>query len=275
MKRSLAPIIFQTSIGNKHITKLSDGFYPNLDPKKHYYTKFNNSYIDNLRTDKGSYDFNKIQETNCLQDGDITPGKPLMIAFDYNANINWVVTGQTVGKEMRTLSSFYVKHEKKIRALMEYWIEYYRYIVDRDVVFYYDETALDAAYADEEAESFADIIINMLRNNDWNVTEKYIGKPQRHVFKHQFIDDGLTGRKYLFPRFNQPNNEALVMALESAGVKRGRKGFEKNKSAEKNKETADDPLELRTDGTDAWDTLYLGANLWPHTSGTMPPTHFG
>ena len=36
-------------------------------------------------------------------------------------------------------------------------------------------------------------------------------------------------------------------------------GFRKNKSTEKNPESEEDLLEYRTDGTDAFDTLILGA----------------
>ena len=50
-------------------------------------------------------------------------------------------------------------------------------------------------------------------------------------------------------------------------MKIGRNGFEKDKSGEKLAETEEDLLEHRTDGTDAWDTLFIGMNLFPFTSG--------
>ena len=46
--------------------------------------------------------------------------------------------------------------------------------------------------------------------------------------------------------------------MENTGVRVGRNGFEKDKSKEKYVETEVDPLELRTDGTDAFDSLFIG-----------------
>lgn len=43
----------------------------------------------------------------------------------------------------------------------------------------------------------------------------------------------------------------------------GRLGFCKNKSDEKNPETEEDLLEHRIDGTDAFDTLYIGCEKFP------------
>lgn len=54
-----------------------------------------------------------------------------------------------------------------------------------------------------------------------------------------------------------------ILAVQSAGVKRGRNGFCKNKSTEKNPESEEDLLEHRTDGTDAFDTLYIGCEKFP------------
>ena len=60
------------------------------------------------------------------------------------------------------------------------------------------------------------------------------------------------------PTFVKQNNEDLILAIQSAGVERGRNGFCKNKSTEKYPESEKDLLEHRTDGTDAFDTLYIG-----------------
>ena len=77
--------------------------------------------------------------------------------------------------------------------------------------------------------------------------------------------------KYLFPVFNKGNNESLLPAMETTGIKIGPTGFKKDKSGEKLPETEEDPLELRTDGTDAWDDLFIGLNFFPQsTNGVLP-----
>ena len=68
-------------------------------------------------------------------------------------------------------------------------------------------------------------------------------------------------RPRLLPFFNRSDNEDLILAVQSVGVSNGRNGFRKDKSGEK---LAEDLLEHRTDGTDAFDTLYIGAEKFPY-----------
>jgi len=269
MKRELTPIIFHTAIMNRKIGRIVNGFYANLGIK-HYYDAFNNTYLNNLRTNAGSFDLDNFKNLSCLQDSDINADVPLHIALDYNANINWIVTGQPLEKELRTLKSMFVKNQEKLRALLTNWCDYYEYNKKKEVVYYFDSTALDKAYADEQAESFRDIVISTLTKRNWTVYDEYIGQPMKHNLKHQYIDDALTGRKYLFPMFNRSNNEFLLPAMENTGIRVGRNGFEKDKSGEKYQETEEDLLEMRTDGTDAWDTFFIGCNFFPViTSGRV------
>lgn len=65
------------------------------------------------------------------------------------------------------------------------------------------------------------------------------------------------------PYFNRQNNDDLILAIQSAGVERGRNGFRKNNSMEKQTVSEEDLLEHRTDGTDAFDTLYIGCEKFP------------
>ena len=65
------------------------------------------------------------------------------------------------------------------------------------------------------------------------------------------------------PFFNRQNNDDLILAVQSAGVTRGRNGFRKDKGGEKLAETEEDLLQHRTDGTDAFDTLYIGCEKFP------------
>ena len=50
-------------------------------------------------------------------------------------------------------------------------------------------------------------------------------------------------------------------------MSRGRNGFHKDKSGEKLPESEESLLERRTDGTDAFDTLYIGCEKFPQSSG--------
>jgi hypothetical protein len=78
-----------------------------------------------------------------------------------------------------------------------------------------------------------------------------------------YIDSALKGDpQYLFPQFNLMNNEYLKIALEQTGVRQGRNGFEKDKSVEKTLDTPENPDEIKTHITDAFDTLFVGCNFY-------------
>lgn len=256
MKRDLPPLVFQTSILCKKIRNQRDNFYAALSESLHYYDAFDNSYLDSLN-------FNyKDKDNNCMQDADLDRSRPISIAFDYNANINWLVAGQRQGSKMLTLKSFYVKYERKIRELVRDFCHYYRYQENKTVIYYFDNTALGTNYA-VGSDDFAQVICEEYERQGWTVIRTHIGNPVPHVDKHRMIHLALKGQKYLFPMFNKPNNEALLLALENTGIRISTRGFQKDKSGEKLAESEEDMLEHRTDGTDAWDTLFLGMNKFP------------
>ena len=67
------------------------------------------------------------------------------------------------------------------------------------------------------------------------------------------------------PFFNRQNNDDLILAIQVAGVTRGRNGFRKDKGGEKLAESEEDLLEHRTDGTDAFDTHFIGCEKFPQS----------
>lgn len=283
MKRDLPPIVFAISILNLKQAKSNDGFYSNLDIENiHGYIPDDCPAIENsmtrrtastihggqqIDTEYETPDFGELQKLkDCTLDGDVVDSLPLYISMDYNANINWVVTGQLYRRDnqecLNVLSSMFVKNERKLRELMGDWHHYYRPKMGkcRDVVYFYDSTAKFRGYAIEGMEDFKDVVINTLTHFGWNVRPIDMGAPMAHEMKYKDINESLAGVAYPAIRINRDNNEALIVALQTAEVSIGYKGFRKNKSGEKLSEDADDAvrLEYRTDGTDAFDSLFLG-----------------
>ena len=257
MKRDLTPLTFQTSILCQKIGIAKDGFYSNLR-QRHFYDASNFDYLD-------SFHLEPINSLDSRADADHNPDAPLCIAFDYNANINWLITAQPYRNQLRVLKSFFVKFERKLPELINDFTNYYLLTQrNKTVVFYYDATALGSNYAVNE-QDFRWVIVNQLQKNGWFVIEQYLGAPMKHDEKYLLINQGLAGRNKLMPIFNRQNNEDLILALQTAGVARGRNGFKKDKAGEKLAETEEDLLEHRTDGTDAFDTLYIGCEKFPHT----------
>ncbi len=283
MKRDLPPIVFAISILNMKQAKSNDGFYSNLDIENvHGYIPDDCPAIESAMTIKTastvhggqqidiSYetpDFAELQKVkDCTLDGDVVGSLPLYISMDYNANINWVVTGQLYRRDnqecLNVLSSMFVKNERKLKELMADWHHYYKPKMkhSREVVYFYDSTAKFRGYAVEGMEDFKDVVINELIRYGWNVRAVDMGSPMAHEMKYKDINESLAGLAYPAIRFNRDNNEALIVAMQTAEVSIGYKGFRKNKSGEKLSEDADDAvrLEYRTDGTDAFDSLYNG-----------------
>lgn len=293
MKRDLPPIVFSISILGMKQTKSNDGFYSNLDiDNVHGYIDEDCPAIDDsfrlktastisggqqIDTDYETPDFGALQDLkDCTRDGDVVDSLPLYIACDYNANINWMVTGQLYPRDgveaLNVISSMYVKNERKLRELCQDWCRYYapHRAKNNNVTFFYDSTAKFRVYA-VQSEDFKDIVISELTRFGWAVNAIDMGRPMEHEQKYKDINESLAGATYPAIRFNRENNEALIVALETAEVSIGYKGFRKDKSGEKLSEEADDAvrLEYRTDGTDAFDSLFLGCKYFLYHMGGM------
>ena len=266
MKRDLTPKTFQTSILCQRIGIAKDGFYSSMK-ESHKYNASDFAYLDSL-----GYDFNPSL-LDCRADADVNPHAPICIGMDYNANINWIVAGQPNGKRLNIIKSFYVKFERKIPALIEDFCRYYANHQNKTVVYYYDTTALGANYAVND-QDFHWVVCHEFERHGWQVEDVYLGNPMRHDEKYLLINQGFAGKQRLMPFFNRQNNDDLILAVQSAGVTRGRNGFRKDKGGEKLAETEEDLLQHRTDGTDAFDTLYIGCEKFPHRE-IMPYTSSG
>lgn len=100
----------------------------------------------------------------------------------------------------------------------------------------------------------------------WTVDAVYIGNPMRHDEKYLLINQGFAGKQRLMPFFNRQNNDDLILTIQAAGVSRRRNGFCKDKGGEKLAESEEDLLQHRTDGTDAFDTPYIGCEKFPQST---------
>lgn len=257
MKRDLTPLTFQTSILCKKIGISRSGFYSSMR-EGHKYNASDFEYLDTI-----GFEFDPAA-MDSRADADVDPYAAICIGMDYNANINWIVAGQpdeNLGR-LNVLKSFYVKYERKIPALVADFCQYYAFHRNKTVIFYYDSTALGSNYAVNDID-FRYTIINEFEKHGWTVEPVPLGNPMKHTEKYNLINRGFQGLNRLMPMFNRQNNDDLILAIQTAGVIRGRNGFQKDKSGEKLAETEEDRLELRTDGTDAFDTLYIGCESLP------------
>jgi len=254
MKRDLTPLTFQTSILCKRIGISKNGFYSSMR-EKHKYTCSDNSYLD-----KQDYNFKHLADESSLQDGDVNRELPICIGMDYNSNINWIVAGQQEERRINVLKSFYVKYERKLPELVDDFCYYYRFHQCKEVIFYYDTTALGTNYAVNK-EDIRFVVMQQFHKNGWKVRDVYVGNPMKHIEKYVLINRMFKGQTDTqnVPYINEPNNEELILAIQTAGVYNGKK----DKRGEKLAETEENRLEYRTDGTDAFDTLLIGMEKFP------------
>ncbi len=256
MKRDLTPLTFYTSILCKRIGIRRDGFYSSMrETNKYNASDF--KYLDSFhyRLDGVCLD--------CRSDADLQLDKPICIGMDYNDNINWIVAAQPFEDKLLILKSFFVKFERKLRELVDDFCEYYFFHHKKLVVFYYDSTAIGTNYAVND-QDYHWVVKDRFEKHGWEVIDEYLGTPMRHDEKHLLINRAFTGQQRLMPMFNRQNNDDLILAMEAAGVSRGRLGFRKDKAGEKLAESEEDLFEHRTDGTDAFDTVYIGCEKRPH-----------
>ena len=272
MKRDLTPLTFQTSILCQRIGIAKDGFYSSMR-EKHKYDASNFEVLDETAQqwyDSDSQDVPLSASLDCRSDRDLNPLAPICIGMDYNANINWIVAGQPSGRRLNVLKSFFVKFERKLPALIDDFCTYYAAHQNKVVIFYYDTTALGSNYAVND-QDFRYVIIHEFERHGWEVIDVYLGNPMRHDEKYLLINQGFAGKQRLMPFFNRQNNDDLILAVQAAGVERGRNGFHKLKAGEKLPESEENLLEHRTDGTDAFDTLYIGCEKFPQNNFAHVP----
>lgn len=253
-ERDMPALAFRTSILCKRIDHVEGMFYESFEKKVHTYHATDNSRLNDY----------KQQKYDCLLDRDIDRNKPIAISFDYGALINWLVAAQVQGNTHKTLKSFFTKNKQRLREVIQDFCEYYEPHPCKTVFYYYDSTALATGYV-EVGHSAYDIVHDEFRKHGWFVKDKYLGNPMAHNKKHKIINEGFEGREKLMPMFNADNNEDLIQALLLAELEIGSKGIRKDKSGEKTLESDTTlPLEHRTDGTDAWDTNFLGCLTNPY-----------
>ena len=251
--RDMPPATFRTTIMCRRVEHSEDSFY-NAKTDRNLYSAADKSYLDSL-----GYDMDKLRHVDCRSDADIAKGSPLWVAMDANANINWAVVGQP-GSDMklRILKSFYVKYDRRLPELVDDICQYYSSLKRKEMVFVFDSTFVGNNYGVSKVD-FHTVVKECFMKHGWIVRELYIGQPMRHPVKQQLINGMFLGQRTYQVLINEENNPDLLVSIDSAMTVNGTN--QKDKSGEKKPETEEDPLQSRTDGSDAFDTLCIGVEL--------------
>jgi hypothetical protein len=251
-KRKMKPHVFDAAILNKRIVHVENGFYPLLNTDQHCYDSFDYNYIDGI-----GLHLDRSLVPDCRFDADIDKSKPLDIALDANARHNCIATGQDRPDLYRVLSYMFVKGDDRLQELMANWIAYYKHHPTKKVNFYYDHTFVGTDAL--RIKSYADVITEMLKAAGWAVKRINIGQQPLHDTRFRMWGLILKEDDPRFKpvRFNRTNCSQLTMCMQLARSIKIGNSYQKDKRDEKNTLI---PAENTTHGTDAVDTMIIGAN---------------
>lgn len=260
MAEKMDPIPFRVSLLNEDVAFVTGGFYPDLDDDYHGYHPQASSWTVSLGIDRAARA--KLTAPDCRHDAELQPKLPLEIAMDYGSSFNCVVVAQRFDRTLRFDNALHVYHPLKVRDVVHRFIEYYLHHPCKEVIYYYDQTAV--GHDGRSSFSYMEIVVDELRKAGWSVKPVYIGPQPKHHLRYELWGEFLS--KETNPpfdvRFNLDNCENLLMSMHSTAAKQdGREGFRKDKSAEK------DPAYDQAHAphlSDAADTLLIG-----HSSNVM------
>lgn len=299
MRLALPPLVFAISILNIKPKKSGEGFYCNFDSDIHTYIDDDCPAIDKsivikqgkqlvggtfYGTEYESPDFDYLSNIkDCTLDGDLHTDLPLEIALDYNNLINWICIGQLYKRNnvetLNVVNSMFVKNGGMIQDLIRDFDRYYTPFKHKNnnINYYFTHTAKFKLHG-ISMDDIKDTVIKELKKHGWLVNPVDMGQAPSHMQKYKDVNEAFAGFGYPAIAFNAQNNEPLTAAIEQTDVKLsyGRNGstFSKQKGGEKLSVDSQDatPEELRTDGTDAFDELYMGVKHFRfRTSLLMTP----
>ena len=227
-RRDLPDAVFQSSVMNKRVVQVENGFYASLDEDVHGYDKFDYNHIDRLDM---SYAGDVAKD--CRWDGDIDPNRPLDIGMDYNNIFSCICVGQAHGREYRMVNSLFVDHPLLLTDLVRKFCTYYKHHKTKHVEYFLDHTAI-AVNAGSNF-SFADIVCNELRAQGWTVKRTYYGQAPKHYTRYLMWGKMLREQDKNLPRFryNRTNAYQWQVSAQGAGTKRSGDEWKKDKDSEK------------------------------------------
>lgn len=251
-KKTLPPHVFDAAILNKRTYKTGNSFYTAFDINQVGYTAYDYNYIDSIGLMLPNGALN-----DCRKDADLNHDLPLLIAMDYGG-FNCLVVGQEEPTTLNYLKSFYGAVGSLTKDVVKQFCEYYKYARNKDVYYYYDQTAI--ARDGRVEENYAEQVIAVLVSNGFNVIPVYLGAVIGHDARYKLFEVVYEEKtsKYKAIRINKENNQFLIISIEQAEKIDDTKGIKKDKKNEKKREL---DQRMTTHFSDAHDTLYIGSQM--------------
>jgi len=229
---SPSELYYNAEILNIRPKEILNGFYPQLKPDKHYYTDYDNDYLESITAEYTTASF------NCRQDNDINKGLPLILSIDWGNFIGAVIS-QKLPDRYRVLKSMWASQSSDtadLEDLINLFDEYYQPLPNKVVHLYYGHDG-NARLLRGTNETYGDMLARILKAKGWTVYDKSKRRPVApHNDKFILINSMLKATSSRFPmiEINKHNNPDLIISLERAEAADGKNGIEKVKKDEKN-----------------------------------------
>ena len=213
-------LTFMIEILNYIVDKIDNCYY-NLDERHKYYNATNDSYIQDF-AENTDFNWAQLEDAHSLMDADCNPNKPLEIVFDWGSsgsfmevaqesNYDWN-TRQDISQKYpgrvvdNTINEFFVHNDESdtmVNALVDKFIHYYRFHVNKMVDFYRDR------YGDHRSASskrtYNEIAIRRLESSGWTVrqfTHRGMEPPQHDKYLLWGFILSEKDERYPIKRFN-------------------------------------------------------------------------
>ncbi len=226
---SPSDIIYNAEILNIRPKEILNGFYPQLNAEKHYYTDYNNDYLESITGNYTKASF------NCKQDNDIDKGRPLILSIDWGVFLSGVIS-QSLPNKYKVLKSLWMKQPNDEEDLINEYCDYYESLPNKVVHLYYGHDG-NARVKKGTNETYGDRLVRLLQSKGWTVYDKSKGKAVApHNDKYLLINMMLKGTSSRYPviEINEQNNPDLIIGLERAEAAEDKNGIQKVKKDERN-----------------------------------------
>jgi hypothetical protein len=251
---SPSELIYNAEILNIRPREVTNGFYANINPSKHYYTDYDQSFLESVPLTK------KGVSLDCLQDNDIRRHDPLIVSLDFGV-FNSAVVMQDHEDEIRILKSFWVKSPRLLdNLILEEFLPYYRSHPEKVIYLYGGHDGNNRL--PNSSRTLFEQVKDLLERHGWLVFIMTKGVPYTHFERYLLTNSMLKEDNPRLPkiRINEPNNPDLIIALENTEAIEGDNGLSKNKRDEKNKNFPQQHAPHLTDAFDAAiSTRYMDA----------------
>lgn len=261
LRASMSDLMFQIEILNSIMVMMEQGFYPALGDH-HFY-----------KIDTDLYNIEIGQEVTAIDEPSINPSLPIHSAGDFGGSFNCLHLSQEYDDEERLVNSLKVYHPDLFRDVVNKAVKYLATHRTKVIHFWYDQTAIGKGGLVEW--NYADDFQSGFTKAGWKVIMHYMGAAPNHHVKFVFMNAILGEKDPQLPRFRMhPDNcRETHNSMRMAPIRQGRNGFEKDKSAERNKHIDQALAPHLSDGVDV--LLYhkysnrLGGNIGGFSAGVL------